>query len=189
MSQSSSNVKRDGPAAVKAVISLGSNLGERERYVLSAAARIASSAGVVSARLSSLYETEPQGEGYSRPFVNAVMIIETTLAPRALLGLGAGAGEGGWKGQGRGDGRQDARYRHHPARRDAVRGTDLDDSPSAFHGEALRPRSARRARPWIPASGRMHGAAKRQGPVKRREASKGSHPGPGQAGSPCKRRY
>jgi len=90
MSQSSSNVRRDGPAAVKAVISLGSNMGERERYVLSAAARISSTAGVSSARLSPLYETEPRGEGYSRPFVNAVMILETTLAPRALLALGQG---------------------------------------------------------------------------------------------------
>lgn len=90
MSQSSSNVRHDGPAAVKAVISLGSNIGEREGYVLSAAARISSTSGIQSVRLSPLYETEPQGEGYSRPFVNAVMIIETTLAPRALLALGQG---------------------------------------------------------------------------------------------------
>jgi 2-amino-4-hydroxy-6-hydroxymethyldihydropteridine diphosphokinase len=90
MSQSSSNGKPDGRPAVKAVLSLGSNMGERERQVLAAAARIASSAGVVSARLSSLYETEPQGDGYSRPFVNAVMVIDTTLAPRALLALGQG---------------------------------------------------------------------------------------------------
>ena len=90
MLRSSSNGKHDGPAAVKAVISLGSNIGEREGYILAAAARIASSAGVVSARLSPLYETAPMGEGYSRPFINAVMIIETTLAPRALLGLGQG---------------------------------------------------------------------------------------------------
>ena len=90
MLRSSSNGKHDGPAAVKAVISLGSNIGERERYVLAAAARIASSAGVASVRLSPLYETAPMGEGYSRPFVNAVMIIETSLLPRALLGLGQG---------------------------------------------------------------------------------------------------
>lgn len=90
MYQSSSNGKHDGPAAVKAVISLGSNIGERERYVLTAAARIASSAGVVSARLSPLYKTAPMGDGYSRAFINAVLIIETTLAPRALLALGQG---------------------------------------------------------------------------------------------------
>ncbi len=104
MSLSSSNGKPDGPAAVKAVISLGSNTGERERYVLSAASRIAASAGIVSARLSALYETAPVGEGYSRPFINAVMIIETTLAPRLLLALGQGlergAGRAGTEGTG-----------------------------------------------------------------------------------------
>ncbi len=90
MSQSLSNGKPDGWPAVKAVLSLGSNTGERERSVLAAAGRIASSAGVASARLSSLYETAPQGEGYSRSFVNVVMIIETTLDPRTLLALGQG---------------------------------------------------------------------------------------------------
>ncbi|MCK4549314.1 MAG: 2-amino-4-hydroxy-6-hydroxymethyldihydropteridine diphosphokinase, partial [Candidatus Krumholzibacteria bacterium] len=84
------NGKPDGPAAARAVISLGSNIGERESYVLSAASRIAASAGIVSARLSALYETAPVGEGYSRPFVNAVMIVETILAPRLLLTLGQG---------------------------------------------------------------------------------------------------
>lgn len=90
MSQSLSNGKPEGRPAVKAVLSLGSNMGEREKHVLAAALRIASSADVDSARLSSLYETEPQGEGYSRPFVNAVMIIDTTLAPCSLLALGQG---------------------------------------------------------------------------------------------------
>jgi 2-amino-4-hydroxy-6-hydroxymethyldihydropteridine diphosphokinase len=90
MSRSSSNVKPDGRPAAAAVVSLGSNMGEREKNVLSAAARIASSAGVSSARLSSLYETAPLGEGYSRSFVNAVMIIATTLSPRALLALAQG---------------------------------------------------------------------------------------------------
>ena len=43
--------------------------------------------GISSARLSSLYETVPIGDGYSRPFVNAVMTIETDLPPRNLLEL------------------------------------------------------------------------------------------------------
>jgi 2-amino-4-hydroxy-6-hydroxymethyldihydropteridine diphosphokinase len=90
MSPSSSNVKRDGRAAVAAVLSIGSNVGEREYHVLSAADRIKSSSGIVSARLSPLYETSPRGTGYSRPFINAVMIVETTLDPRSLLALGCG---------------------------------------------------------------------------------------------------
>jgi len=90
MYQSSSNGKPDSRPAVTAVISLGSNMGERENNILSAAGRVAGSSGIVSARLSSLYETAPVGEGYSRPFVNAVMIVRTTLSPRALLALGQG---------------------------------------------------------------------------------------------------
>jgi 2-amino-4-hydroxy-6-hydroxymethyldihydropteridine diphosphokinase len=90
MSRSSSSGKPDGRPAVAAVISLGSNMGERERRVLEAASGIASSAGVAYARLSPLYETAPVGEGYSRPFVNAVMIIGTTLSARALLEIGQG---------------------------------------------------------------------------------------------------
>ena len=87
MSLSSSNGKPDMRPAVKVVLSLGSNMGERERNVLSAAERIASSPGIISALLSSLYETAPHGEGYSSPFVNVVMIISTTLGPRPLLAL------------------------------------------------------------------------------------------------------
>jgi 2-amino-4-hydroxy-6-hydroxymethyldihydropteridine diphosphokinase len=88
MSPSSSSGKADGAAAVAAVISLGSNIGERERNVLTAASRIASSEGIVSARLSSLYETEPEGKAYSGSFINAVMIVQTHLGPRSLLELG-----------------------------------------------------------------------------------------------------
>jgi 2-amino-4-hydroxy-6-hydroxymethyldihydropteridine diphosphokinase len=92
---------------------------------MAAAARIASSAGVVSARLRSLYETEPQGGGYSRPFVNAVMIIETTLAPRALLGLTQGLEResGRVRAEGTGDRTLDIDIILHGE--NAVRGTDL----------------------------------------------------------------
>jgi 2-amino-4-hydroxy-6-hydroxymethyldihydropteridine diphosphokinase len=87
MSQSSRSGRPDGRAAVRAVLSLGSNLGERENIILEAASRIATFTGISSARLSSLYETVPIGEGYSSPFVNAVMTVETSLSPRNLLEL------------------------------------------------------------------------------------------------------
>ena len=90
MSQLSSSGKPDRRAVAKAVLSLGSNVGERESHVLTAASRLASSGGVFSARLSSLYETVPVGDGYSRSFINAVMVLETTLVPRSLLALGQG---------------------------------------------------------------------------------------------------
>lgn len=70
---------------MRAVLSLGSNVGRRERSVLAAARAVAALDGVRSARMSSLYETEPVGTGYSRPFVNAVMIIETSLDAGGLL--------------------------------------------------------------------------------------------------------
>jgi 2-amino-4-hydroxy-6-hydroxymethyldihydropteridine diphosphokinase len=88
MSQSSSRENPEHEAVVRAVISLGSNMGERETHVLWAAGEIASASGVRSARLSSLFETSPIGEEYTRPFINAVMIIETVLDPYSLLELG-----------------------------------------------------------------------------------------------------
>jgi len=84
MSQSSSSEAPDGPAT-RAVLSLGSNIDPRERSVLAAARAVADIGGITGLDLSSLYETDPVGVGYSRPFVNAVMIIETRLASAELL--------------------------------------------------------------------------------------------------------
>lgn len=84
MSQSSSSAAPDRPER-RAVLSIGSNLGPRERNVLSAARAVASIAGITGPGLSSLYETDPVGTGYSRPFINAVMVFETRLAAAALL--------------------------------------------------------------------------------------------------------
>jgi 2-amino-4-hydroxy-6-hydroxymethyldihydropteridine diphosphokinase len=87
MSQSSSSGKHDVIPAERAILSLGSNIGERERNVLRAAWRLAGSGGIISARLSSLYETEPVGNGFTRCFVNAAMSVMTTLDPHSLLKL------------------------------------------------------------------------------------------------------
>ncbi|MDD3643078.1 MAG: 2-amino-4-hydroxy-6-hydroxymethyldihydropteridine diphosphokinase [Candidatus Krumholzibacteria bacterium] len=67
------------------VLSLGSNLGARERAVLAAARAVAAIRGIAAPRLSSLYETDPVGRGYSRAFVNAAMIVEARRDPRSLL--------------------------------------------------------------------------------------------------------
>jgi 2-amino-4-hydroxy-6-hydroxymethyldihydropteridine diphosphokinase len=53
--------------------------------VLAAARSLSSVRGIVSPRLSSLYETDPVGEGYTRAFVNAVMILEARINPHTLL--------------------------------------------------------------------------------------------------------
>lgn len=65
-------------------LGLGSNLGERERYVAEAIARIGERVGQV-VRRSSLYVTEPWGFRSVHPFVNAVVCCQTTLTPRQLL--------------------------------------------------------------------------------------------------------
>ncbi len=69
----------------RAAIGLGSNLGDR-RARLAAAVRRLEAAGVVAA-VSSLYETAPIGGPAQGPFLNAVVVVETALAPRALLDL------------------------------------------------------------------------------------------------------
>lgn len=65
-------------------LGLGSNLGERERYVAEAVARIGERVGQV-VRQSSLYVTEPWGFRSVHPFVNAVVCCQTSLTPRQLL--------------------------------------------------------------------------------------------------------
>jgi 2-amino-4-hydroxy-6-hydroxymethyldihydropteridine diphosphokinase len=67
----------------RAAIGLGSNLGDR-RARLSEAVRRLGEAGTLVA-VSSLYETAPVGGPEQGPFLNAVAVLDTHLAPRALL--------------------------------------------------------------------------------------------------------
>lgn len=67
----------------RAAIGLGSNLGDR-RALLGDAVRRLGECGVVAA-VSSLLETAPLGGPEQGPFLNAVAVIDTALAPRALL--------------------------------------------------------------------------------------------------------
>ena len=67
----------------RALLGLGSNLGERERYLREA---VGSLAGVTA--VSSMYETEPVGgPGGQGPYLNLVVEIDTDLTPRQLLGV------------------------------------------------------------------------------------------------------
>jgi 2-amino-4-hydroxy-6-hydroxymethyldihydropteridine diphosphokinase len=67
----------------RAAIGLGSNLGDRRARLGEAVRRLGES-GVVAA-VSSLYETAPVGGPEQGPFLNAVAVIDTALAPRDLL--------------------------------------------------------------------------------------------------------
>ena len=63
----------------RAYVGLGSNLGDREQAIRSAADAIGAT------RLSTIRETEPWGYADQPNFLNAVADVETELGPRELL--------------------------------------------------------------------------------------------------------
>jgi 2-amino-4-hydroxy-6-hydroxymethyldihydropteridine diphosphokinase len=68
---------------VKAVIALGSNLGNRELYIDSAVAELAKVIEIT--HLSTNHETDPVGGPEQPKYLNAIAIAETELDPRELL--------------------------------------------------------------------------------------------------------
>jgi len=67
----------------RVLLGLGSNLGDRRRYLREA---IDSLSGVTA--VSGVYETEPMGgPGGQGPYLNLVVAIDTDASPRALLGM------------------------------------------------------------------------------------------------------
>jgi len=65
-------------------LALGSNLGDRDRYLESARSAL-SDAGVRLVRESRVSETEPVGITDQPRFLNQVLEVETSLEPRPLL--------------------------------------------------------------------------------------------------------
>jgi 2-amino-4-hydroxy-6-hydroxymethyldihydropteridine diphosphokinase len=76
-------------SAVDAVIAIGSNLGDRERTIRDAVGEIAALDGTVVVAASSLVETlalKTDGVDETAPtYLNAVIIVSTTLGARELL--------------------------------------------------------------------------------------------------------
>ena len=70
---------------MRCYIGLGSNLGERERYIIDAIKKISSLPGVVVKRISNIYETEPVGDINQPKYMNAAAELETSLSARELL--------------------------------------------------------------------------------------------------------
>ena len=68
-----------------AYVALGANLGDPKATVLAAFAALANLPESRVARCSSLYRTAPVGILSQPDFVNAVVLLETTLAPETLL--------------------------------------------------------------------------------------------------------
>jgi 2-amino-4-hydroxy-6-hydroxymethyldihydropteridine diphosphokinase len=68
----------------RSYVGLGSNLGDREAFLVGARAALAATPGVSVVAASRLYETEPVGPPQGR-YLNAVIALDTTLAAQALL--------------------------------------------------------------------------------------------------------
>lgn len=71
----------------RAVIAIGSNLGNRLETLQGAIDALEDTPGVRVKAVSPVYETEPWGvpEGSQPPYFNAVVVVKTTLPPSSLL--------------------------------------------------------------------------------------------------------
>jgi 2-amino-4-hydroxy-6-hydroxymethyldihydropteridine diphosphokinase len=76
-----------GSPTHRAYLALGSNLGERRAYLQGAINALARADGVTVIAVSPVYETEPVGGPAQDDYLNAVVAIDTTLDPYALLDL------------------------------------------------------------------------------------------------------
>lgn len=81
---------------MKAVIGLGTNIGDRVLNLKEALTAIELLPGTKVLRTSSVYETKPYGFSEQPDFLNMAAEVETQLSPNALLGacLGIEAGMG-----------------------------------------------------------------------------------------------
>lgn len=68
-------------------VGLGSNLGDSRRILLQAWQQLGGKAGLNTIALSAPYGSDPVGMESDNRFLNAVGILETDLAPEALLDL------------------------------------------------------------------------------------------------------
>lgn len=70
----------------RAALALGSNLGERLETLQAAVDALLASPELVGVAVSPVYETDPVGGPEGQPaYLNAVLVVETTLSPRILL--------------------------------------------------------------------------------------------------------
>ncbi|MFC5814019.1 2-amino-4-hydroxy-6-hydroxymethyldihydropteridine diphosphokinase [Nonomuraea harbinensis] len=71
---------------MKTVLALGSNLGRRFQTLQGAVDALFDAPGLEFVAASPVYETDPVGgPGGQRPYLNAVVVAETTLEPHTLL--------------------------------------------------------------------------------------------------------
>ncbi|MEN8188852.1 MAG: 2-amino-4-hydroxy-6-hydroxymethyldihydropteridine diphosphokinase [Thermodesulfobacteriota bacterium] len=72
---------------VRVAVGLGSNLGQRKRILLDAWQRLSGEENIEPVAISPPYESVPLGMESEHLFLNAAGIVDTTLAPIALLRL------------------------------------------------------------------------------------------------------
>ncbi|PLS15146.1 2-amino-4-hydroxy-6-hydroxymethyldihydropteridine diphosphokinase [Bacillus sp. M6-12] len=68
-----------------AYLSIGSNIGDRAEYLLSAVKSLNADPRIEVTNISSLYETDPVGYTEQECFLNAVVEMKTTCEPEELL--------------------------------------------------------------------------------------------------------
>lgn len=74
------------PSAPERVyVALGSNLGDRAAHLATARARLGALPGTRVIAVSRVEETEPLGPVAQEPFLNQMVLVETTLDPAELL--------------------------------------------------------------------------------------------------------
>lgn len=69
----------------RAYLSLGSNIGDRAAYLSRAIELLNNNTSIQVTKISSFYETEPQGYTDQSDFINCAVLIETDLQPFDLL--------------------------------------------------------------------------------------------------------
>ncbi len=72
-------------AAARAVLALGANLGDRLEALRGAVRSLGAADGIEVVAVSAVYETEPVGGPEQPGYLNAVILVRTTLEPAALL--------------------------------------------------------------------------------------------------------
>lgn len=71
----------------RTALGLGSNLGDRVATMQRAVASLSRRPDVSVVAVSALYETDPVGGPVQDDFLNAVVVVETSLSPHAVLDL------------------------------------------------------------------------------------------------------
>jgi 2-amino-4-hydroxy-6-hydroxymethyldihydropteridine diphosphokinase len=69
----------------RALIGLGSNVGDRLQFLQRAVKQLGETIGAQVRDVSSVYETEPVGPAAQAWFLNAVVVVDTSLSPVTLL--------------------------------------------------------------------------------------------------------